>query len=207
MKPYGYVYLTINTLTGARYVGQHRGAFRSKYKGSGVIIKHALAKYGTDAFTVSLLQSARDQRELDELELLYIRELKELYPASMIYNIREGGTGLSGSPIGAANHRFGKPHSEETKKKIGIKNRQYRGANHGNFGKVRSEATRQKISQGKKGQVSRIGWKMSADQKAKISAARKAKFSAGFKMQYSSETRRKISEGRKRYWASIKEVT
>lgn len=106
---------------------------------------------------------------------------------------------------GDKNPRFGAKLTEETKRKIGAANRLIRGADHGNFGKVRSVESRAKISASKKGKATRVGWKMTDQQKAKISASRKAMFAAGYEMTYSEETRRKISEGRKRYWARVKE--
>lgn len=107
---------------------------------------------------------------------------------------------------GSKNPNFGRHLSDETKRKIGLANRAIRGASHGNFGRVRSAETRAKISASKTGRVRRSGWVMTEEHKAKISASRKACFAAGFKMQYSVETRKRISDGVKRYRARLKEA-
>ena len=48
---YGYIYLTTNTFNNHKYIGRHKSnAFEPAYKGSGIRITEAIAKYGKDAF-------------------------------------------------------------------------------------------------------------------------------------------------------------
>lgn len=111
--------------------------------------------------------------------------------------------------VGELNPRFGAVLTDETKRKISAGHAAHRalGIPHGNKGRIKSAETCAKISAGKTGKPGRAGWKMTDEQRAKISAARKALFASGFKCAFTAETRRKISDGRKRYWATKKEAT
>lgn len=46
---YGYIYKTTNLINGKIYIGQYKSnLFDSQYKGSGVILRKAFAKYGKE---------------------------------------------------------------------------------------------------------------------------------------------------------------
>jgi hypothetical protein len=88
-KPFGVIYLTMNLLNGKTYIGQTRreGLELDKYFGSGTIILKALKKYGKENFKKIILSEAESEKELNDLEKLFI---KELHPH---YNLAKGGEG------------------------------------------------------------------------------------------------------------------
>ena len=103
---YGYVYITENLTNGKRYIGQKAAVeFDQSYKGSGKLLKLALAKYGVDSFKVSLLATAETYDELNDLERHYISEYDAVKDQSF-YNLSSGGD------------VWGSPCSIETRKKI-----------------------------------------------------------------------------------------
>ena len=104
---YGYVYKTTNQVNNKVYVGQKKGDFEKSYYGSGLLLKRAINKYGTIHFKIDILQFAGSQEELDNLERLYIAEMKKFFS---LYNIASGGVG------------GGHPQSEKTKRLIGDAN-------------------------------------------------------------------------------------
>lgn len=119
MKRYGYIYRTLNLVSGSIYVGQHRGAFKPNYLGSGVILIQAIRKYGRQAFVVEFLKWARDPDHLNKLEIEYIRVHKEA--GNKMYNISTGG--LSGPgywPTGRDHQSFGKKRSKESRERMSI---------------------------------------------------------------------------------------
>lgn len=149
---YGYIYLTTNKINGKQYVGQHTtSTFDPNYKGSGIVIKAAIKKYGFDNFECHIIDTAESQEELDDKEYVYVELFQTLITG---YNRREGG-GSKGKL------------SEETKKLIskkftGIKRPDLEGENnpmygkgyliagekHPMYGKHHTEVAKQKISEG-----------------------------------------------------------
>lgn len=87
-KPYGYVYLTTNTLNGMQYIGQHGGIFDPRYKGSGTALVEDLKKFGREHFTVSLICYAYSFEELNEMEHFYINEHNAV-ESPMYYNMAD----------------------------------------------------------------------------------------------------------------------
>lgn len=100
-----FIYCITNTVNGKRYVGQvssdkslsrrwieHLGEAR---RGSTRPLHAAIRKYGSQGFSVSVLQNGvQTQQRLDELEVSWIVELNSLAPNG--YNLTEGGLGKSG---------------------------------------------------------------------------------------------------------------
>lgn len=107
-KYIGYVYLIENVLNGKQYVGKrswaHFPTIDEKYWGSGVAIKKAIAKYGTDSFSRQVLCWCATQEELASKEIEFI---KAYSPA---YNLVVGSVG--GDQV---SHN---PNLDEIKKKI-----------------------------------------------------------------------------------------
>lgn len=94
---YGYIYKTTNLINGKIYIGQHKAnKFNPKYKGSGKVLKEAIAKYGKENFGVEMIDdSANNAEELNKLEIYYIQK----YDARNIdigYNLHCGGNVQSG---------------------------------------------------------------------------------------------------------------
>lgn len=128
---FGYIYETANLIDGRKYVGQRHGEFDPSYFGSGRKIREAVVKLGRSNFSVKLVESACDQKQLDSLEKHYIKIAKS-NPVGC-YNIMDGGF-IGGCPIRRGfkiteEHRdrlrishLGKTHSvsKETREKIRI---------------------------------------------------------------------------------------
>ena len=107
---YGYVYKTTNLLNNRIYIGQRKGMFNPKYLGSGLILRQAVDKYGSDNFKVELLAYAKDPELLHALEKSHIAKVKKDMLQNAYYNIADGG---NGGPT-----RTGYITSEETKAKM-----------------------------------------------------------------------------------------
>ena len=64
---YGYIYMSINNVTGRKYIGQKKSRrIVEDYFGSGKILRQALAKYGSENFDVTILDIATSKEDLDE---------------------------------------------------------------------------------------------------------------------------------------------
>lgn len=165
---YGYIYVTINSVNGTQYIGQHKWnkcddrlpshvcktlqeQFRlskgfdyfpidSRYIGSGTALQHAIRKYGKHNFYIlDILDIAETKEELDAKE----REWIECYRNQGIplYNISDGGTG--GAPPGMRHPGYGKKRTSEQRENI---RRSHLGEKNHNFGKHLTEDTRRKLS-------------------------------------------------------------
>lgn len=112
--PYGYVYLTTNSVNGRSYVGQKQcSKFKKWYLGSGKLLRQAVAKYGKAAFSVEPIGFYETRKELDQAEIDYIAILRAF--GADLYNICNGGEGLG---IGSDHPMWGKSPSESTRKKL-----------------------------------------------------------------------------------------
>ena len=116
---YGYIYKTTNLINGKIYIGQKKSKvfLGNKYLGSGYKLKAAIKKYGPDNFNVELLESCDDKDALNNLEIYYISKY-DSRNSDIGYNLAKGGNviGLSGEQ-----HPFyGKHHTEEAKLKNSI---------------------------------------------------------------------------------------
>ena len=60
MKQY-YIYLTTNLINGKKYIGKHYGEINDSYLGSGILIKKAIKKYGSNNFTKKILFISKDE--------------------------------------------------------------------------------------------------------------------------------------------------
>lgn len=127
-----YIYLTINKITGMKYIGKHKGELDDDYLGSGKLLREAIQIYGKENFDKSILFISNNEEENRKKE----KEFIALYNAvtnPMFYNIHEGGNGgnttagyseeeklqlrqkLSEVNKGEKNGMYGKNHTEETK--------------------------------------------------------------------------------------------
>ena len=73
-QPYGYIYLTTNSINGKKYIGQHGGLFDPRYKGSGIALREDMKKFGNENFIVELVCYANSFEELNQLEHMYIEK-------------------------------------------------------------------------------------------------------------------------------------
>lgn len=116
--------------SGKKYIGQTSRTLEKRLKeheaGGGCrILNNAIAKYGINSFTVDVLVDVEDQL-LDEYEQRFIADYGTMYPSG--YNIRSGGSKgthcaesrekMRQAKLGANNHNYGKPRSEEARRNI-----------------------------------------------------------------------------------------
>ena len=165
-KPFGYIYKCTHPYTGKIYIGKKESdKVDLTYYGSGKKWVESISNVDTSLIDREILAWGSSRKELNELEIRYIREYDATNP-DVGYNIHRGGQGgnslndfqlWSQLHKGVRNGRYGMIVSEETRKKIGDANR----------GKVRTEEAKLRISLALK------GIKRSEEQKRKISEAQK----------------------------------
>ena len=200
----GSIYKITNTANGKSYIGQtihnaEKTRIRQHLTGSSNgnrIVKHAIEKYGQDAFTYEILHDGIIPEFLDILEREAIETFNTIAPHG--YNLTEGGEGgslsdetrqkMSEAKKGKKPNNYGKTHSDETRRKISEANR---GEKNGNYGRSFSEEHRRKMSEAHKGK------KISEEHRRKISEAQKGKKPNNYGKSPSEETRRKMSEVQK----------
>ena len=139
---YGYIYKTTNLINGKIYIGQHKSnLFDSQYKGSGVILRKAFAKYGKENFKVEIIDdSANNADELNKLELYYIQKFNSR-DSKIGYNLHCGGNVQNGENNPMYGKHFKMP--PEAIKKI----------RQSNLGMVRTPEQKKKISDTRKQRI------------------------------------------------------
>lgn len=173
------IYQILNTITGKKYIGcstryNSNAEFqKSKYWGSGELLKKAIKKYGLKNFEKKvLLKNIFYETELDRYENLWIQKKNSIVPKG--YNLRTGGqkhfqqheetklkiSQANSNPTqetiekmrknnkGAGNPNFGNHHTEKWKEEA---SQRQRGEKHWNWGKHCSKETSEKISIANKG--------------------------------------------------------
>lgn len=90
-KHYGFIYVTINNLTGKKYLGLHT-KWNKNYLGSGNYLLTAIKKYGKENFTRYIIDVADSYEELIHLEAEYITKKFQVNLAKSDdwYNITSG---------------------------------------------------------------------------------------------------------------------
>lgn len=89
------VYKTTNTTNGKYYIGVHSTPnLDDGYLGSGYLLKKAIAKYGRDAFTRSVLFHAFSKQDAFKVEREIVTE--EFTLSKETYNLAVGGSGHAG---------------------------------------------------------------------------------------------------------------
>lgn len=83
------IYKVTNLLNNKIYIGQTHYD-NPKYFGSGTLINKAIEKYGIENFIKEYIDEAKDQNELDEKEMYWIKTL-ESQNREIGYNIADGG--------------------------------------------------------------------------------------------------------------------
>lgn len=95
-SPYGVVYLTARFEDGVAvkyYIGQTcylRGRLRPWYKGSGVLMQHAIKKHGNKAFVRKVVEICPTKEALNAAEKKWIRRFNAT-ESERFYNLAEGG--------------------------------------------------------------------------------------------------------------------
>ena len=104
------VYLITNKVNGKQYVGQTIRTLRQRWashtmsarNGVKYAICNAIRKYGEKKFSVETLRVCRTRKQMNHVEIFYIKKFRTLYPSG--YNLTPGGD----SPV----------FTEETKAKM-----------------------------------------------------------------------------------------
>ena len=192
----GSIYKITNTINGKSYIGQTiqdavKTRIRDHLTGNGNrIVKHAIAKYGEDAFVFEILHDGIIPEFLDTLEIEAIQNFNTIAPNG--YNLDTGGN-------------RNKTRSEETKRKLSKANKGKPGPNKG---KTFSEEHRRKISEAHKGKTfseasrrkmseSRKGKPRSEETKRKLSEINAGENHPQYGKPRSEETKRKLSAASK----------
>jgi group I intron endonuclease len=130
------IYKVINLINNKFYVGQD-SKNNPKYYGSGLLINHAIKKYGKNNFVKEIIEYCYTLEELNEREVYWIEKLHAT-DRNIGYNITKGGYG-SGDVF--KNH----PNREEILKKISTSHADVSGEKNPMFGKKHTEETINKI--------------------------------------------------------------
>lgn len=90
---FGFIYKTTNKINGKSYIGMCSSPRRFKnYLGSGVLLKQAIDKYGSENFEREILEWCENDNELRESEDKWIKEY-DAVNSDIFYNLCEGGRG------------------------------------------------------------------------------------------------------------------
>lgn len=86
----GFIYMWINKVNNKRYIGSHWGYEDDGYKGSGVLFKKAINKYGIVNFKRIIIEyrNYKDEKELREAENFYLKNLK-VVSKPLYYNLTD----------------------------------------------------------------------------------------------------------------------
>lgn len=183
---YHIVYQTTNLINGKIYVGKHSTEnLNDGYLGSGLALEAAIKKYGRNNFKQVPLMLCETEDQAYRCEEAIVTQ--EFVRREDTYNEVIGGAGWKLGRLATeetkaklSKMRAGKkrkPHSEETKRKIGERSK----------GRRHSDETKQKLSAMSK------GFRHSEETKQRMSIIQKGKQ----KRKLTEEEKRKMSEARK----------
>ena len=197
-EKYGFscIYLWKNLINQKVYVGQTQNFYQrmkqyQRDNDSHRVIGKAFLKYGFDNFEVCILEQDIAVDNLDAREQYWL-DFYECYNPEKGYNICQ-----------EASTTRGYKHSEETKYKMSVKNKQ-RFIDHPEYkqaiserqrGRQASQATKEKMSRSRLGNQNAKGshWQMSEESKRKISQALKGKQNC-LGRKHTQEAKDKIAE-------------
>lgn len=198
------IYKITNTINNKSYVGCSSVSVEGRIKchlecndrGS-QLVKFAIMKYGREAFISEVIEECCVE-DLKDRERYWISFYDTIAPKG--YNLTSGGEGYEGWHFAEEVNRNRKPHSEETKQKIGDANR----------GQRRSESQLERIRVASKlrnsrpevrAKISKANSNPSLETREKMSRSQKKRFEnspSTFKgCHHSEESRKKISDSAK----------
>ena len=186
----GLIYKATNKINGKSYVGQTiftlaeriDGHIKSATKKDSPYHFHkAIRKYGEENFDWETICNCNGHSELNDKEIFYIKEY-DTYDSG--YNMTGGGGGTSGYA-----------HTENTRLKMSkTREGRFNGEENSFYGKKHSEESLEKM---RISTLKQFENGMPGETKKKISESTKG-------IPTSEETRKKMSEARKRYWENKK---
>lgn len=191
------IYKTTNLVNGKEYIGKDKNN-SPYYLGSGTYLKKAIKKYGRKNFKKEILEVCSTHEELKQREEYWLN----YYDAGnnpKFYNMHNYSYGRSSHSeeekqklrelnSGKNHPQYGKPKSEETKRKLSIAHRSNHenGKKYGMYGKNHSFESIEKIKEKRKLQI------FSDETKQKLSEAKRGHHK-------SDEHKKKISESIKKW--------
>lgn len=92
---YGFIYLTTNNIDNKKYIGQKKYDSQGRWKdylGSGIRLKRAVNKYGSENFKREIIENCKTKEELDQREIYWIKYYNAVNDENF-YNIASGGDG------------------------------------------------------------------------------------------------------------------
>lgn len=131
--------MTQNLVTGRKYIGKRKCDCEIKddtYLGSGKILKQAIAKYGVQNFSKTIIEVCSSEDECNARERFWINEFDAAHNHEF-YNIALGGEG---------GNTYAGLSPEELDRIRNIKREQASGQNNPNYGAVVTAETRLKMS-------------------------------------------------------------
>ena len=151
---YGYVYMTTNRVNGKRYIGKKVSKkFEPNYLGSGTYLKNAISKYGSENFSVEVIEECSSRDILCQREMYWISYYNAAESPNF-YNMSYGGEcGWNYYKFKEHNPFYGKHHTPETRLKLQehALERHMVGENNPNYGHKWSEEKRHQASELRKG--------------------------------------------------------
>lgn len=192
---YYLIYKTITLVNNKFYIGKHQtDDLDDNYLGSGIVLQHAIKKYGRESFKREILEYCDNVNLLNEREIYYVNTVIQ---DENCYNIAKGGQGgcivlYEGSPIRdevckkiSDTHLKNSEKISERTKQLHIDKRC------GMYGKTHSEETKQKMSSSGKGRI------FSEEHRQNLSKANKGKPHPKLRgRKLSEETKQKIRDNR-----------
>lgn len=211
----GCIYRIFCKTTSKSYIGQYRlndpkyrinRHFNDVKRDSPCVIHQAIRKYGESDFEISVLCICTSQEELDKKEDEYITEYKTMVNENG-YNMVRGGKGRAPNFKHAEEHKKnmsekmkGRVMSEEARAKISkaragtkcnwseeTRARVAEASRKKATGVKHSEETKQKIGEKSKGRQTRLGHKLTEEQKKNVGDASRGR-------KFSEEVKKKMSE-------------
>lgn len=96
MAKYGHIYLITNIINHKRYVGQTTRSVTQRFEEhskADTYLGSAIRKYGRENFTISIIDTAHSDQELNLKEIHWIEEFRAFGTAG--YNLTNGGEGTN----------------------------------------------------------------------------------------------------------------
>lgn len=106
-KPFGYIYIITNKITGNMYIGKHKynkPKLDTSYHGGGRLLLNAYKCYGRENFHTEILQWIETNNDdLNKAEMFWI-DVFDVFKFPQHYNITPGGDGMTSEMMSGKNN-------------------------------------------------------------------------------------------------------